>query len=78
MTTAFAWFVRGGLGKSWRANPAGLLLAAAGVVLVPWLLLAAAAGRAPGCRSVDRPLVGVVVAAVAVSLVSWTLRLFLG
>jgi hypothetical protein len=32
----------------------------------------------PGFRSLERPLLGVVVATVAVSLVSWTIRLVLG
>jgi hypothetical protein len=77
MTTAFAWFVRGGLVRAWWANPAGLLLAASGVAFLPWLIAAALIGRPPGCRSLDQPLVGVIVVAVAVSLVSWTLRLFL-
>jgi hypothetical protein len=78
MTTAFAWFVRGRLGESARANPAGCMLAASGVALVPWLFASAAAGRPLGARSVERPLVGLVVAAVALSLVAWTVRLVLG
>jgi hypothetical protein len=78
MTTAFAWFVRGRFGRSWQANPAGCLLAAADVALIPWLLLAAAAGRPVGTRSVERPLVGVVVGILGVALISWTVRLLFG
>jgi hypothetical protein len=78
MTTSFAWFARGRFDRSWRANPAGSLLALTCVALVPWLLAGAARGRPPGFRSLDRPLVGLVVATVALSLVSWTLRLILG
>ncbi|MBV8677895.1 MAG: DUF2752 domain-containing protein [Planctomycetaceae bacterium] len=78
MTTSFAWFARGRFDRSWRANPAGSVLALTCVALIPWLLAGAARGRPPGFRSLDRPLIGLVVATVALSLVSWTLRLILG
>jgi len=78
MTTSFAWFARGRFDRSWRANPAGSVLALTCVALIPWLLAGAARGRPPGFRSLDRPLIGLVVATVALSLVSWTLRLLLG
>jgi hypothetical protein len=77
MTTSFAWFVRGRYDRAFGANPAGSLLAAACSVLIPWLLVGAAVGKTPGFRSLERPLIGVVVVTVAVSLVSWTIRLFL-
>jgi hypothetical protein len=77
MTTAFAWFVRGRLDRSWQANPAGCLLAAACLALVPWLLAGAARGKPWGTRSLEPPLIGLVVATVALSLVSWTVRLLL-
>lgn len=77
MTTAFAWTVRGELGRAWGANPAGVPLALVCAALVPWLLVGAARGKAPGFRSPEPPLLGVVVATVAVSLVSWTIRLLL-
>ena len=41
-------------------------------------LAGAILGRPPGFRSLEEPLIGLVVAAVAVSLLSWTFRLFLG
>ena len=78
MTTSFAWFVRGRFGRSWGANPAGMVLASACAGLVPWLLAGASLGKTPGFRSLEQPLIGVVVATVAVSLVSWTIRLVLG
>jgi hypothetical protein len=78
MTTAFAWFVRGRFARSWQANPAGCLLAGAGVALTPWLLLTAAAGRPLGTRSVQRPLVGVLAGIVVVALISWVVRLASG
>jgi hypothetical protein len=78
MTTSFAWFARGRLDRSWQANPAGSLLAPACVLLVPWLLAGAARGRPVGTRSLERPLIGLVVATVALGLLSWTIRLLLG
>lgn len=77
MTTAFAWTMKGRFDRAWKANPAGSLLAPLSAALVPWLLAGAARGKPPGFRSPERPLLGVVVATVAVSLVSWTIRLFL-
>jgi hypothetical protein len=78
MTTSFAWFARGEFDRSWRANPAGSVLAPACVALIPWLLAGAARGRPLGSRSVERPLTGLFVAIVALSLLSWTIRLILG
>src|SRR5215213_9507823 len=62
MTTAFAWFVRGRLDRSWRANPAGSLLAPACAAMIPWLLAGAAWGRPVGFRTLEQPLIGLVVA----------------
>lgn len=76
MTTSFAWFARGELVQGWRANAAGMVLAAGCVGLVPWLLAGALAGKTLGFRTLERPLLGVIVVTVAVSLVSWTIRLF--
>lgn len=78
MTTAFAWFARGRLDRSWQANPAGVLLAPMCLALVPWLIAGAVRGRPIGCRSLETPLIGLLVATVALSLVSWTIRLLLG
>jgi hypothetical protein len=78
MTTSFAWFVRGRFHPSWRANPAGSLLAPACMVLIPWLVACVVWGRPLGFRSLEPPLIGLVVATVALSLFSWTLRMFLG
>lgn len=78
MTTSFAWFARGRLDRSWRANPAGSLLAPTCVAVIPWLLAGAARGRPVGSRALEPPLVGLVVATAALSLLSWTIRLILG
>ena len=48
------------------------------VALIPWLLAGAAWGRPLGSRSLERPLTGLVVAIVALSLLSWTIRLIFG
>ena len=78
MTTSFAWFARGRFGRSWRANPAGSLLAPVCLLMIPWLLTGAARGRPAGFRSVEGPVLVVVTATVALSLLFWTIRLFLG
>ena len=78
MTTSFAWFARGRLDRSWRANPAGSVLAPVSLLMVPWLLLGAFRGQPVGFRSVEGPVLAVVSAAVAASLLFWTIRLFLG
>lgn len=78
MTTSFAWFARGQFNRSWQANPVGSLMAPTCVVLIPWLLAGAALGRPIGFRSLEQPLIGLVVATVALSLLSWTIRLILG
>ena len=75
MTTSFAWFVRGRFDRSFRANPAGLFLAGCSLILIPWLLAGATLGRTLGFRSLERPLIGLVAVTIALSLVSWTIRL---
>ncbi len=77
MTTAFAWFVRGRFDRSFRSNPAGLLLAAGSMVLTPWFLASAAAGRPLGFASLERPLIGLLALTIALSLLSWLIRLSL-
>ena len=78
MTTAFAWFVRGRPERVWQANPAGLALAPLCLAMVPWLLAGAVKGRPLGFKTLETPLIGLVVATVALSLLSWTIRLLLG
>jgi hypothetical protein len=75
MTTAFAWFARGRFDRSWRANPAGSLLAPVCLALIPWLVLGAALGRPLGFRSLEWPLIALLLATVALSLVFWSVRL---
>jgi hypothetical protein len=78
MTTSFAWFARGRLDRSWEANPVGVLLAPVCLALVPWLIAGAVRGKPIGCRSLETPILGLVAATVAASLLAWTIRLLLG
>ena len=78
MTTSFAWCARGDLARAWRANPAGSLLAPTALAMIPWLLLASVRGRPGPFRDLERPLVGLSVAVVALTLISWAVRMTLG
>lgn len=74
MTTAFAWFVRGGVAQSWAANPAGLVWAIGSVPLAGWLLACSATGRSLGVRSLGESLAVVVVVAIALAALTWFVR----
>ena len=78
MTTSFAWSARADLGRAWRANPAGSLLAPTALVMIPWLLFVSAWAKPWPFRDLERPLVGLSVAVVALTLISWTVRMTLG
>jgi Protein of unknown function (DUF2752) len=78
MTTSFAWFARVELARSWGANPAGVPLASTCLILIPWLLLASARATPWPFRTLENPLVGLSVAVVALTLISWTVRMTLG
>ena len=78
MTTSFAWFARAELSRSWGANPAGVGLASICLVLIPWLLTTSARGRPWPFRTIESPLVGLSVAVVALTLISWTIRMTIG
>ena len=74
MTTSFAWFARGRLGKSWQVSPAGCLIASLVLPVAAWLLSCCLCARPVGCRSLDRPLMGLLVAIVSASLIFWLIR----
>ena len=78
MTTSFAWFARGELARSWGANPVGVALASTALAMIPWLLLASARARPWPFRDLERPLVGLSVAVVALTLISWTVLMIIG
>ncbi len=75
MTTSFAWFVRGRIDRSWRANPAGFLLALLTIPLIAWLVLSAVADEPVGFRSLAEPFFSLIVGAVVLSLAFWLIRL---
>ncbi|WP_165230553.1 DUF2752 domain-containing protein [Aquisphaera insulae] len=73
MTTAFAWMTRGDLGRSWRANPAGCVIALLVAPVAAWLLACVRWRRPIGTRTIGGPLMGLAVAIVALGLASWSL-----
>jgi hypothetical protein len=75
MTTSFAWVARGRIDRSWQANPAGCVFALLSVPFSVWLVGSAVANRPAGFNSLSRPLVFVLVAAVALSVVTWLVRM---
>jgi hypothetical protein len=75
MTTAFAWFMRGRIDRSWRANPAGCLFALLSIPLMTWLVTSAVRDEPVGFRSLSGPLMGLFVAGVVLSLAFWLVRL---
>lgn len=75
MTTSFAWLVRGRLGRSWRASPAGCLIALLVAPVSCWLILCSWLSKPVGFRSVEEPLMGLLVSIVAASLAFWFLRI---
>ncbi len=74
MTTAYAWVVRGNLGRAWQANPAGCLYALLSVPLAAWFITSAALNRAAGFQSLEKPLSAVILAAVLLGVGSWSIR----
>ncbi|CAN5727034.1 DUF2752 domain-containing protein [soil metagenome] len=78
LTTAMSWMVRGRISEAWRAHPVGTLLGPLCLAIVPWMLVSAGSGRPRwGARTVLGPLVGFLVAILALCLLAWTLRMLL-
>ncbi len=75
MTTSFAWMMRGEVVRSWQANPAGCLLALLSFPLIAWLVYSAVASKPIGFQSLGDALMGLLLAAVVLSLVVWLVRL---
>jgi hypothetical protein len=73
MTTSFALLVRGDVGNSLRANAVGTLLAAFGLVLIPWCVTAALTGRTLFVRSLERAFTAVVLIFLGLMLARWAL-----
>jgi hypothetical protein len=75
MTTSFSWFVRGSIGRSWQASPAGCVFALLSIPLIAWLASSAAENRPVGFSTLSRPLAALFFAAVVFCLASWLIRL---
>jgi hypothetical protein len=71
MTTSFALLVRGDVANSVRANVVGTLLAAFGLVLIPWCVTGVLTGRTPFIRSPERAIAVVVIGFLTLMLVRW-------
>src|SRR4051812_33369576 len=71
MTTSFALLVRGDVANSARANVVGTLLAAFGLALAPWCVVAALTGRTPFVRSLERALTVVILVFLGLMLLRW-------
>ena len=76
MTTAYAWFARGQLDLAGRPILPGSWRPERLSGLFPGSWRWPRAGRPLGCRTLERPLTLLVVAAVAISLLAWTFRIF--
>lgn len=74
MTTAYAWFMRGRIDRSWHANPAGCVFAAFSLPLVVWLLACSVRAQPVGFRSLSGPLMGLVLVGCVLSLACWLIR----
>ena len=75
MTTSFAWFARGRVAQAWRASPPGCLIALLTLPVSCWLVLCAWYKHPVGFRSIDKPLMGLLLLLVAVSLAFWLIRI---
>lgn len=76
MTTCFSHFVRGEFVAAAQANPAGLLLAALCVVMIPWCLWSAARGT---LWLIDEPmhlLTALIVIIAVIAMLSWMLAIW--
>lgn len=78
MTTAVAHATRGRLDRSWNSNPAGALLAVCSVPLIGWLILCSWKRRPIGFRTVEGPLLGLLLSIVVVSAAFWLMRILGG
>jgi hypothetical protein len=71
MSTSFALLIRGDVANSVRANWVGTLLAAFCLALVPWGVYAIVRGRSLFVRSLEKALIGVVIAVLGLAMLRW-------
>ena len=75
MTTSFSNFVRGRFATSIEANPAGFLLAAVCVALIPWCWVSAWTGRCWRMSAPESWLMRILFVLCSVSVFQWIVRL---
>jgi hypothetical protein len=75
MTTSWAYFVRGQLLPSLRANSGGTLLGMLAALMGPWFLVSGVQGRWSIGRPDERIAIVLAVSIVLVTIVDWCLRL---
>jgi hypothetical protein len=71
MTTSFALLMHGDVPNSLRANAVGTLLAAFGLLLIPWCLASAVRRRTLFVRSMERTLTFLVLCFLGLMLLRW-------
>ncbi|MCA8989916.1 MAG: DUF2752 domain-containing protein [Planctomycetaceae bacterium] len=78
MTTSFAWFVRGQILASMRANVGGTTLASGCLILMISLWRFSWTGIAPPWKRIERTLIVFLTAFLIISCAQWAVRFFLG
>lgn len=76
MTTSFANFTRGRFVSAFRANPAGLMLAAVCAVQVPWGLASVVRGRLLGMQNPSETAFSIILVLVVAICVNWGVLLY--
>jgi hypothetical protein len=71
MTTSFALLVRGDVLNSLRANWVGTLLAAFGMLVIPWAVISVVRGRSLFIRSIEAALIVFVSSLLVLMLLRW-------
>jgi hypothetical protein len=77
LTTSFSWFVRGQLYSSMKANPAGLILAIASIVILIWTIVVNVSGTLVVSYEPGRDIMVGFGIWVLLSIVVWLFRIFL-
>jgi len=76
LTTSFCWFVRGDILRSMQANPAGMILASASLVILSWAVVVGIRGRSVITHEPGRDLLVGFGIWVLLSIVIWLYRLY--
>ena len=76
LTTSFSWFVRGQFANSMKANPAGLTLASAGILILIWSIVVSIRGTLVITHEPGRDMLIGFGIWVLFSVVVWVFRLF--